>query len=106
MNKPIFDQASLAKIGAAQAAAREATALIPTLIPTEEGDHLLQTKVALDNAAILPGDWLVVRSVKTAEDGQIVIAHFPAGEYTVTRAPVREGLTLVALVIGLLRSLK
>ena len=101
---PIFDQASLHKIAQANAAQHEATALIPTVIPTEKGDQLVRSGVPLEDAHILAGDWLAVRPSETAEDGKVVIA-YKDGAYTVTRAPARDGAEIKALVIGVLRRL-
>lgn len=70
-----------------------------------ECDHYLEVERSRPVLGVEAGDRLAVKEATAADDGRLVVAKTEAGEYTLTRAPVADGLAVVGVVVGLVRSL-
>lgn len=89
--KPVFDQASLEEIRAAQAADPSA------LAETRDGDWVLKVKRDRMDIGVPAGTELVVRPQATAEAGEMVVVKIGA-DHVLRRYP--DDVPLTGVVVG------
>jgi hypothetical protein len=78
------------------------TKTITELLETKPTDTVLQVKTDnLIRDGILPGDYLIVREQKTAEEGQLVVAMIDREARVRRHEP---GLAVAGLVVAVLRT--
>jgi hypothetical protein len=78
------------------------TKTITELLETKPTDAVLQVKTdTLIRDGILPGDYLIVREQKTAEEGQLVVAMIDRDAMVRRHEP---GLPVAGLVVAVLRT--